>query len=730
MVRFVPALLLVVGTARAAVPGHFDFTDSGKPFVFSEPAGEGNYRVTATLGNSAAACSTTVKAESRRLMVERIDTLAGQFMPVTFIVNVRNSKLPAPPLNAPGGDEVRLNKREAGVLHWDDKLTLEFSGAQPCVTALDIAKADDLPTVFLAGDSTVTDQPREPTTSWGQMLTRFFKPDIAVANHAESGETLKSFITGLRLDKILSQIRKGDYLLIQFGHNDMKQNWPQTYVEPFSTHKQYLKVLIAEARLRGAYPVLITPMQRHNFDGLKVRNTLGDFPESVRQTAKEEKVPLIDLTLMSVAFYEALGPEKSWLAFSGGRDATHHSAYGAYELAKCVAEGIRKAVPSLAAHLVSDYKPFDPAHPDAADSTGNTVRLDLRNRPGDSISVPVAEGNYRVTATFGDPKQATVTTVKAELRRLVLEKVVTAPGRSETRTFLVNVRTPAIPGGGQVRLKPRETAAEAMGWDDKLALAFTNEHPGVTQLEIARADDVPTLFIAGDSTSTDQPGEPFNSWGQMITRFLKPEIAVANHGESGESLRSFFGEKRFDKIRSLMRAGDYLMIQMGHNDQKDKTEGAGAFTSYKDFLKQMIVAAHEKGVTPILVTPMNRLTFDAAGKITNSLGDFPEAVRRTAQEQGVALIDLHAMSAPFYEALGPVNAHKAFAGNDTTHHSDYGSYELAKCIVQAIRAGKMPLAQYVTDDFTGFDPAYPDAVESFAVPPDRARKPADRPLGN
>ncbi len=334
------------------------------PFFFSVTLPEGNYRVTARLGDLAAGCATTVKAESRRLMVERASSAAGAHQSVTFAVNIRNFKVPPPPANAPGGDQVRLNDREQGVLHWDDKLTLEFGNSHPCLDGLDISRVDDIPTVFLAGDSTVTDQPREPTTSWGQMLTRFFTPDVAIANHAESGETLKSFITGLRLDKILSLMKKGDYLLIQFGHNDQKVNWPQTYVEPFTTHKAYLKVLIAEARRRGAFPVLVTPMQRRNFDGMKIRNTLGDFPESVRQTAKEENVPLIDLTKMSIDFYEALGPDRAQLAFSGGTDVTHHSAYGAYELAKCIVEGIRANKLDLARYIVADYKPFDPAHPD------------------------------------------------------------------------------------------------------------------------------------------------------------------------------------------------------------------------------------------------------------------------------------------------------------------------------------------------------------------------------
>lgn len=355
-----------LGTTPVAFMGG---VTSAKPFFFSVAVPEGNYSVNIKFGDPALACVTTVKAESRRLMIERLETAAGKFERRSFDVNVRNAKLPAPPQNAPGGDHVRLNDREQGVLHWDEKLTLEFSNSRPCVDLIEIHRVDNIPTIYLAGDSTVTDQTHEPATSWGQMVTRFFKPGVAVANHAESGETLKSFLTGLRLDKILSQIKKGDYLFIQFGHNDMKENWPQTYVEPFTTYKQYLKVYIAEARRRGAIPVLVSPMQRRNFDAQgKIRNTLGEFPAAVRQTAREENVPLIDLTGMSTMLYETLGPDKSWLAFSGGRDATHHSAYGAYELAKCVVEGIKTSRLDLARYIADDFKGFDPAHPDPPDT--------------------------------------------------------------------------------------------------------------------------------------------------------------------------------------------------------------------------------------------------------------------------------------------------------------------------------------------------------------------------
>jgi len=344
-----------------------------------------------------------------------------------------------------------------------------------------------------------------------------------------------------------------------------------------------------------------------------------------------------------------------------------------------------------------------------------------------SVRVP-EEGNYRVTVTLGDPQQATVTTVKAELRRLMLERVRTAPGETVTRSFIVNVRRPQIAGGGEVRLKPRETTSEAWGWDDRLTLEITDEHPAVRRLEIVPAGNVPTVYIAGDSTSTDQPLEPFNSWGQMLTRFFKPEVAVANHGESGESLRGFIGEHRLEKVMSVIKPGDWLLIQMGHNDQKERGEGVGAFTTYKADLKRFAAEARRHGATPVLITSMNRLNFDENGKIVNTLGDYPEAVRQAAREENVALIDLNAMSKPFYEALGPTGAHAAFAGHDTTHHSDYGSYELARCIVQGIKDGKLPLAEFLVET-PKFDPAHPDAFASFDVPGEPLG-PLVKPYGN
>ncbi|HVJ02910.1 MAG TPA: rhamnogalacturonan acetylesterase [Sphingomonas sp.] len=339
----------------------------GKEFLFSAAVPEGNYRVTVRLGDHRAASRTTIKAESRRLMLADIATRPGKYATASFIVNVRTAALAAPPANAPGGVIVKLKSREAGSYTWDDKLTLEFLG-DPHVASIDIEPVD-VPTVYLAGDSTVTDQRAEPAASWGQMFTAFFAPDVAIANHAESGETLKSFVTAHRLDKLLSGMKAGDWLLIQFGHNDQKEQWPQTYSDPKFAYPAWLRAFIAEARRRGAHPVLVTSPERRNFDQGRIRHTLAEYAEAMRKVARDEQVPLIDLQTATIALYEALGPDQSPLLFNeGGADKTHHNNPGAWLLARAVAAGVATQVPALGAHLKPEFRSFDPARPPALDT--------------------------------------------------------------------------------------------------------------------------------------------------------------------------------------------------------------------------------------------------------------------------------------------------------------------------------------------------------------------------
>ena len=341
------------------------------------------------------------------------------------------------------------------------------------------------------------------------------------------------------------------------------------------------------------------------------------------------------------------------------------------------------------------------------------------------FSVPIPEGNYRVTVVLGGP-QASITTVRAEGRRLMLEKIPTSPNASVTKVFDTNVRYPEISGdpNNKVRLKPRELGI--LDWDHKLTLEFNGDHPSVRSIDIEPIHDEPVIYLAGDSTVVDQYYEPWAAWGQMLPRFFLPGIVVANHAESGETTKSFVGEHRLAKIMTTMKAGDYLFIQFAHNDMKP---GAVSLGDYKNLLTDFIAQTRAKGATPVLVTPMNRRTFDDAGKITNSFGPYPDAVREVAAEQKTALIDLNAMSKTLFEAMGPEGTLKAFmhfpensfpgqtaAIADDTHFNSYGAYELARCIVHGIREANLPLTKFLDTTIPDFDPAHPDSQPDFHLP--------------
>ena len=355
------------------------------------------------------------------------------------------------------------------------------------------------------------------------------------------------------------------------------------------------------------------------------------------------------------------------------------------------------------------------------------------------FTADLPEGNYNVTITFGSGNAA-VTTVKSELRRLMLENVGSAAGASVTRTFTVNLRTPQIPAvrklaAGVVKLKaPREVVFEASNWDRRLTLEFNGSQPSVRTLDIVPVK-VPTLFLLGDSTVSDQPSEPYASWGQMLPRFFKPGVAVANHASSGESYRDSLSRRRIDKILSAMQPGDTVVMQFGHNDQKQIKDGKGGpFTTYQAEIRSHVAGIRAHGGVPVIVSPMERRAFDDNGKIRPSLVDYADASRQVAQELGVAFIDLNAISKPFYEALGPEKSKLAFAEpkpgqTDNTHHNNYGAYQLAKAIVTGLRQAGLPVAAFAVDDVGQFDPARPDPVETFAL----QRSPGftgQRPLGD
>jgi len=342
------------------------------------------------------------------------------------------------------------------------------------------------------------------------------------------------------------------------------------------------------------------------------------------------------------------------------------------------------------------------------------------------VSQPAAEGMVVVTVEFGATDVDSVTTMKAETRRLLALNVAVPKGQTVTRRFLVDVRRPEYTGG-RVTLKARETSNST--WDQQLSLEFLGPTARAKVVSVAPApNSTVRIFLAGDSTMTDQANEPYVGWGQAFPLFIGERAVVANHAESGRALRSFQGENRLDKILSQLRKDDFVLIQFGHNDQKEKGEGVGAFTTYAKRLRDYLDAIQAKGGKPVLVTAVARRRFDDKGQVTESLGDFPEAVRRVAKERSIPLVDLNTSSKQVYQALGVEKSKlallhfpaKTFPGQtdplrDDTHFSAYGAYEMARCVTEGIRQGVPELAAFLAPSVQPFDPSHPDDPAQVAI---------------
>lgn len=368
---FMPKASLSAG-GRSGKNMRLSWLNALSPVYFSVKLPEGNYRIRIWLGGGETGSSTMIRTECRRLIEERVVTKPGQQLETSFIVHIRDSIIRSGDGSAVS--KVRLKPRERDYLHWDNLLTLEFNDTAARVAGLTIERITNKPVLFLAGNSTVVDQDKEPWASWGQMIPAMLTDELIVANYAESGETLKAFRAERRLEKIWSMAKPGDYLAMEFGHNDQKPGGNR--LDPYTTYTQTLREWIAECRNRNIIPILVTPVNRRRFDSSgNLLNTLEEYPNAVRKLAKDEKTLLIDLNAMSKTLFESLGVEGSKHAFvhfpansfpdqpEKLEDNTHFSTYGAYLLARCIAADLAQRPNALREFIKKTYHLFDPSRP-------------------------------------------------------------------------------------------------------------------------------------------------------------------------------------------------------------------------------------------------------------------------------------------------------------------------------------------------------------------------------
>jgi lysophospholipase L1-like esterase len=355
------------------------------------------------------------------------------------------------------------------------------------------------------------------------------------------------------------------------------------------------------------------------------------------------------------------------------------------------------------------------------------------------FSVAVPEGNYRVEVTIGSNEKDSNVTLKAESRRLMLNQFSVKKGSQVTKTFNVNIRNPQIDATSKISLKDRDLSV--FNWDDKLTLEFLGV-ANIQSIKITPVTTIPVIYLAGDSTVTDQDVEPWASWGQFITNYFDDKVVVANYAVSGSALSSFKSSNRLKKINSLIKPGDYLFIEFAHNDEKLKGPENTAWESYSKYLTEYVETARNKGAIPVLVTPTQRRAFNPDGTLKPTHGDFPDAIRAVAKKLNVPLIDVTQMTTQLYEKWGDDMSRKAFvqypantfpgqekALEDNTHFNSFGANEIALCVIKGIRDLDLPLKKNITAATPAYDPTKPNYFSNWTLPMS-ARFEIAKPDGN
>ncbi|MCH9275200.1 rhamnogalacturonan acetylesterase [Bifidobacterium amazonense] len=356
------------------------------------------------------------------------------------------------------------------------------------------------------------------------------------------------------------------------------------------------------------------------------------------------------------------------------------------------------------AEIAGGFMPSD--SPDASSSAPPVAR-------GFAVHVP-NDGNYRLSLTVDATRMdATVDdelVVYVQERRLVYRGPVPSDGRLPDVVANVGAFVP-----------------DAIGTlvDHRLlVVTVVARRPIVTSLDV-RSANVPTIFLAGDSTVTDTTarlplrfGESHTGWGASLPAFLDAGVAVANHARSGLSTTMFRNDGHYAPVWRAMRAGDVLLLQFGHNDQKDPQLRAN--DGYADQLAQFIREARTAGAYPLLVTPLARNTWTPDGAYADLLADFANACIALGRRLHVPVLDLHRVSMGFITAIGVEGVKPYFRPGDVTHTNEFGSALVAGAVARllanvcsdpSLPRAYRDLAAHVT---AGFGP-WPPYVPSYST---------------
>ncbi|MFI6460448.1 rhamnogalacturonan acetylesterase [Streptomyces sp. NPDC050538] len=302
----------------------------------------------------------------------------------------------------------------------------------------------------------------------------------------------------------------------------------------------------------------------------------------------------------------------------------------------------------------------------------------LANCTATACHFDVPPGTYDVTVRLGGESAAS-TAIAGETRRSLLPETATAAGRTVTRSFTVNVRTPE---------------GEPTGPDGTPGLDLTlgGTAPALADIRVTPAHHARRIFLIGDSTVCDQPGDPYSGWGQQLPQFLRKGISVANYADSGESTVTYLENPLlWGTVQPLIHPGDLVLVQLAHNDKTTNE------ATYRANLETLVAGIRDRGGRPVLVTPIVRRWFNADGTLNNDIAllvnglgvDLPGVIRSVAATERVTLIDLTAQTKALVESLGVEGSKALYLYNekkDNTHTSAHGATVYAGLVRDALVA--------------------------------------------
>lgn len=567
-----------------------------------------------------------------------------------------------------------------------------------------VAAADHPVKIVLVGDSTVTDR-----AGWGLGFAQFVGPDAVCINTSRGGRSSKSFIQEGAWKQALAL--KGDYYLIQFGHNDEPGKGPDRETTPATTYTQFMAQYVDEARAIGAQPILVTSLTRRKFsakDDHALEPSLVPYAEAVRKLAAAKHVPLVDLNARSAELCAKLGKDGcaplSASLPGGGVDTTHLNARGSVVFAQLVVDELHQVAPELAHVLLPAPKSDNPVPPPV---TKGGVPDSSPDAPPPAPKAAKAAVRPRNTA----PVAPTPT-----LYLLAGSASAIAPDFNPTRVHVKDAQYPDV----LAQLNPEDVVVVGdVGADeldqlrDRGALPVMTERPDLaqklsvpyfsgsnlvadlktwrgSQLDRALSDDgraIPPAppaavirnTLADAAVRDPSQLQPFLFCGSLDEQQDSPDTLRRGKvilGLAGDStvtysagyaagLRAHLEDQL--QVINLSRGGrttvtfrtdgrwaqmlalkpDYVMIQFGHND-----EGVMSVEAYADNLRRYVDEARAAKIKPILVTPISRRYWQADGKIHSDLVAFAAAMQAVAAEKGVPLMDLHGRAIAYYEQVG------------------------------------------------------------------------------